>query len=176
MKSIYMYSEMIPYHFTVDWYDFYRIDIFHDITAKNKIKRSSNSKKLSSSYQAVRGYTWMICKLAHPTFAVGPIPNIGFANLQLRLYRYSRVILSYFLCNVNTLTKVHNLCTEMWNLVFVVWENLGTLTHALTLRWAYVVTNTTFRSGVDVYDVPYKEMVSTSLRAFDQILSLVLYI
>ena len=32
-----IYSEMIPYHFTVDWYDFYRTDIFHDFTAKNKI-------------------------------------------------------------------------------------------------------------------------------------------
>ena len=31
-----IYSEMIPYHFTVD-YDFYRTDIFHDFTAKNKI-------------------------------------------------------------------------------------------------------------------------------------------
>ena len=33
-----IYSEMIPYHFTVDWYDFYRTDIFHDFTTKNKIK------------------------------------------------------------------------------------------------------------------------------------------
>ena len=32
-----IYSEMIPYHFTVDCYDFYRTDIFHDFTAKNKI-------------------------------------------------------------------------------------------------------------------------------------------
>ena len=35
-----IYSEMIPYHFTVNWYDFYRIDIFHDFTAKNKINLS----------------------------------------------------------------------------------------------------------------------------------------
>ena len=32
-----IYSEMIPYHFTVDRYDFYRTDIFQDFTAKNKI-------------------------------------------------------------------------------------------------------------------------------------------
>ena len=34
-----IYSEIIPYHFTVDGYDFYRTDIFHDFTAKNKIKK-----------------------------------------------------------------------------------------------------------------------------------------
>ena len=38
-----IYSEMIPYHFTVDWYDFYRTDIFHDFTTKNKIKSFSLS-------------------------------------------------------------------------------------------------------------------------------------
>ena len=32
-----IYSEMIPYHFSVDWYDFYRTDIFHDFTTKSKI-------------------------------------------------------------------------------------------------------------------------------------------
>ena len=32
-----IYSELIPYHFIVDGYDFYRTDIFHDFTAKNKI-------------------------------------------------------------------------------------------------------------------------------------------
>ena len=38
MMSI--YSEMIQYHFTVDWYDFYLTDIVHDFTAKNKIKHN----------------------------------------------------------------------------------------------------------------------------------------
>ena len=35
-----IYSEMIPYHFTVDLYDFYRTDIFHDFAAKNQIKKN----------------------------------------------------------------------------------------------------------------------------------------
>ena len=36
-----IYSEMIPYHFTVDWYDFYRTDIFHDFPTKNKINNTN---------------------------------------------------------------------------------------------------------------------------------------
>ena len=36
-----IYSEMITYHFTVDWYDFYRTDIFNDFTAKNKMNSYS---------------------------------------------------------------------------------------------------------------------------------------
>ena len=39
MISIYIYNEMIPYHFTVDWYYFYHTGIFHDFTTKYKIKR-----------------------------------------------------------------------------------------------------------------------------------------
>ena len=36
------YSEMISYHFPVGWYDYNRTDIFHDFTAKNKIKNNLN--------------------------------------------------------------------------------------------------------------------------------------
>ena len=63
-----IYSEMIPYYFTVDWYDFYHTDIFHDFTAKNKIKFFSNFQEfdqneddmLQAAIQASLTNSWLL--------------------------------------------------------------------------------------------------------------------
>ena len=65
-----IYSEMIPYHFTVNWYDFYRTDILHDFTAKNKIKSilvNSNLKGPSKTLWDIRTSTYQIFRTEENT-------------------------------------------------------------------------------------------------------------